>query len=106
MGGTDEVIQSRGPVKGWSDGDKDKDQDKTKRRSDYRPTDDEPFMNKKQREYFRKKLQAWRDDIVRESRETLTHLQSATATFPISLTVPRRKPNVVWNSERVTGSAS
>lgn len=55
---------------------------RTKKRSDYRPTEDEPFMNKKQREYFRKKLQAWRDEIVRESRETLTHLQNGDSNLP------------------------
>jgi len=41
----------------------------------YRPTDKEPFMNERQREYFRRKLLAWRDDILREARETLQHLQ-------------------------------
>jgi DnaK suppressor protein len=45
------------------------------RLSDYRPTDSEPFMNERQREYFRRKLLAWRDDILREARETLQHLQ-------------------------------
>ena len=32
----------------------------------YRPTDDEPFMNERQREYFRKRLQTWREDILAE----------------------------------------
>ena len=32
-------------------------------------------MNERQREYFRRKLLAWRDDILREARETLQHLQ-------------------------------
>src|SRR5712675_1407234 len=41
----------------------------------YRPTDKEPFMNERQREYFRRKLLAWREDILREARETLQHLQ-------------------------------
>ena len=41
----------------------------------YRPSDDEPFMNERQREYFRRKLLAWRDDILREAKETLQHLQ-------------------------------
>ncbi len=54
----------------------------TKKRKVYRPSEDEPFMNKKQREYFRKKLEAWRDDIVRESRETLAHLQNGEAHAP------------------------
>ena len=36
----------------------------------YRPSEDEEFMNERQREYFRKKLLNWKDDILRESRET------------------------------------
>ncbi len=43
----------------------------------YRPTDDEPFMNPRQIDYFRKKLLAWKDEILKESRETLEHLQEA-----------------------------
>lgn len=42
---------------------------------DYRPTDDEPFMNERQREYFRQKLLKWRGELIRESEETLEHLQ-------------------------------
>ena len=48
----------------------------------YRPTDDEPFMNDRQRSYFRKLLLNWRDDILREARETVTHLQGETANHP------------------------
>jgi DnaK suppressor protein len=43
--------------------------------NDYRPTNSEPFMNDRQREYFRQKLINWREDILREARETLQHLQ-------------------------------
>jgi DnaK suppressor protein len=49
---------------------------------DYRPSDDEPFMNERQRDYFRKKLLAWKDDILRESRETLIALQSESENHP------------------------
>ena len=42
----------------------------------YRPSDEEPFMNERQREYFRRKLVAWKEDILRESRETIQNLQS------------------------------
>jgi DnaK suppressor protein len=42
---------------------------------EYRPTEKEPFMNDRQREYFRLKLLAWKDDILREAKETLQHLQ-------------------------------
>ena len=48
----------------------------------YRPTDKEPFMNERQREYFRKKLLAWREDILREARETLSHLQDENQNHP------------------------
>ena len=41
----------------------------------YRPSTKEPFMNERQREYFRAKLLAWKDEILRESRETLNQLQ-------------------------------
>jgi DnaK suppressor protein len=41
----------------------------------YRPSDKEPFMNERQREYFRAKLLAWREDILKEAKETLQHLQ-------------------------------
>ena len=41
----------------------------------YRPTDKEPFMSERQREYFRLKLLDWREDILKEAKETLQHLQ-------------------------------
>ncbi|TAN57290.1 MAG: RNA polymerase-binding protein DksA [Rhodospirillales bacterium] len=42
---------------------------------DYRPTDKEPFMNERMREYFRLKLIRWRHELLEESNETLMHLQ-------------------------------
>jgi len=48
----------------------------------YRPSDDEPFMNERQLEYFRRKLLSWKEDILRESRETLGHLQAETENHP------------------------
>ena len=48
----------------------------------YRPTDDEPFMNERQLEYFKQKLLNWKEDILRESRETLSHLQTDTENHP------------------------
>jgi DnaK suppressor protein len=48
----------------------------------YRPTDSEPFMSDRQREYFRRKLLVWKDEILRESRETLTQLQSENENHP------------------------
>ena len=46
---------------------------------DYRPAEDEPFMNERQLDYFRKKLLAWKDDILKESRGTVVQLQAETA---------------------------
>jgi DnaK suppressor protein len=42
---------------------------------EYRPTEDEPYMNPRQAEYFRRKLLQWRDDILRGSDETLRQLK-------------------------------
>jgi DnaK suppressor protein len=49
---------------------------------EYRPSEDETFMNQRQLEYFRRKLLAWKDEILRESRETVVHLQSETENHP------------------------
>jgi RNA polymerase-binding transcription factor len=48
----------------------------------YMPSDDEPFMNERQREYFRLKLLAWKEDILRESKSTLTNLQEDMGALP------------------------
>ena len=45
----------------------------------YRPSDKEPFMNERQREYFRNKLLQWKEDILKEAKETLQHLQDEKA---------------------------
>ncbi len=49
---------------------------------DYRPSEDEPFMNERQREYFRRKLLAWKEEILREARSTLQHLQDENEPLP------------------------
>jgi DnaK suppressor protein len=41
----------------------------------YRPSEDEPYMNDTQREYFRRKLMHWREEILRGSNETLRQLK-------------------------------
>ncbi len=41
----------------------------------YRPTDDEDFMSASQKEYFRQKLMTWREQLLRESSETISNLQ-------------------------------
>jgi DnaK suppressor protein len=49
---------------------------------DYRPSVKEPFMNERQREYFRQKLLNWREDILKEAKETLQHLQDENQNHP------------------------
>ena len=49
---------------------------------DYRPSDDEVYMNPKQEAYFRKKLQMWRDEILRGSDETLKQLKEQDTRLP------------------------
>jgi DnaK suppressor protein len=48
----------------------------------YRPTEDEQFMNERQRDYFRRKLVAWKDEILREASETIQTLQSENDNHP------------------------
>jgi DnaK suppressor protein len=48
----------------------------------YRPTEDEPFMNDRQLDYFRRKLLAWKDEILDESRATIANLQLETVSLP------------------------
>lgn len=48
----------------------------------YRPSDSEEFMNERQKEYFRRKLLAWKDEILRESKSTLSNLQEDVGTLP------------------------
>jgi DnaK suppressor protein len=48
----------------------------------YRPSDREPFMSERQRQYFRLKLLAWREDILKEAKETLQHLQDDNQNHP------------------------
>ncbi len=43
---------------------------------DYRPTEDEPFMNPNQLEYFRLRLLSWREQLLKESTDTIIHLQT------------------------------
>ncbi|MEK9978503.1 MAG: RNA polymerase-binding protein DksA [Paracoccaceae bacterium] len=48
----------------------------------YTPAEDEPFMNERQVEYFRRKLMAWKNDLLMESRETIEGLQDGTRNIP------------------------
>ncbi len=45
----------------------------------YRPSESEPFMNERHRLYFRNKLVAWKEEIVRQNRETLHVLHEDSA---------------------------
>ncbi len=54
----------------------------TDKNKNYRPSDKEPFMNERQREYFRTKLLLWKDEILKEAKETLQHLQDENQNHP------------------------
>lgn len=59
---------------------------------DYRPVENEPFMNDKQLSYFRKKLLSWREQLLKESNETINHLQ----------TDPQAEPDIVDSAANET----
>ena len=48
----------------------------------YRPSDEEPFMNERQREYYRRKLTNWKNEILREAQDTLVALQTESENHP------------------------
>lgn len=50
--------------------------------AEYFPTDDEPFMNDRQKEYFRKKLNDWKDSILNENKETVNQMQEDARSIP------------------------
>lgn len=49
---------------------------------DYRPTEDEPFMNERQLDYFRQKLKTWKQELLDQSAETLEGLQYSARSVP------------------------
>ena len=49
---------------------------------DYRPSDDEPFMNDNQVAYFRQKLLSWKGDLMSDSKDTIEALQDSTRSIP------------------------
>jgi DnaK suppressor protein len=49
---------------------------------DYRPAEDEPFMNERQLEYFRRKLINWKAEILADSRDTVAGMKDATRNIP------------------------
>jgi DnaK suppressor protein len=48
---------------------------KTKISSKYKPTAKEPFMNSKQKEYFKQKLVDWKETLLKGSSETILNLK-------------------------------
>jgi len=50
--------------------------------ADYFPSDAEPFMSDRQKEYFRKKLLDWKDSILNESKETVSQMQEDARNIP------------------------
>ena len=48
----------------------------------YRPSEAEPFMDGRQREYFRRKLLTWKEDILNETRQTLANFQVENKNHP------------------------
>ena len=64
---------------------------------EYRPLESEPFMNEKQREYFRRKLNGMKDEILRESRETIQNLQAETV--PHADPADRASTETDWSLE-------
>src|SRR5688572_20013008 len=54
----------------------------TKKERPYAPSEKEPFMNERQRDYFRERLLSWKDEILAESRETLETLQTESHNHP------------------------
>ena len=49
---------------------------------DYRPAENEPFMNDRQLEYFRRKLLAWKNELLSDSRDTIEGMKDATRNIP------------------------
>lgn len=58
------------------------DKKRTKLAKNYQPSDTEKFMGVKQQEYFRRKLQAWKDDIVDRTKGTIEFLQKESVSHP------------------------
>ena len=72
----------------------------------YRPSDKEPFMNERQRDYFRVKLLTWREDILKEAKETLQHLQEENQNHPDLPIARHPKPIAPSSCAHATASAN
>lgn len=49
---------------------------------DYTPADNEPFMNERQTEYFRRKLLNWKAELVEDTRDTVAGMKDQTRNIP------------------------
>ena len=49
---------------------------------DYRPAEDEPFMNERQEEYFRRKLLNWKAELMEDTRDTVAGMKDQTRNIP------------------------
>lgn len=49
---------------------------------DYKPTESEPFMSQRMKEYFRQKLLSWKEELLYESSETISNLQESSVSEP------------------------
>src|SRR3546814_17824117 len=65
---------------------------------DYRPSDDEEFMNDMQAEYFRQRLLLWREEVFRDSNETLMSRKSQ------NLAKPEMTDRATLETDRATGA--
>jgi DnaK suppressor protein len=72
----------------------------------YRPSEDEPYMSDRQQRYFRGKLLAWKEDILRESRSTVGHLQAETVNHADDADRATCETDRAWSCARATASAS
>ena len=73
---------------------------------DYRPAEDEPFMNDRQLEYFRRKLLIWKQELLDQSAETIDSCKIAPAMSPTSPTVPPKRRTARWNCGPATVTAN
>ena len=71
----------------------------------YRPADDEPFMNDTQLAYFRRKLLAWKSELMSDSKETIETLQDNTRAIP-DISDRARRQTARLNCARATGSVN
>jgi len=71
----------------------------------YKPAEDEAFMDERQKDYFRRKLIAWKEEILRRARRPWLFCRARTKTIQISPIVPLSKRTGPLNCGRATGNA-